>query len=127
MSFHTSLLGKDRMALFSFIHSLNTNFGTTIFELVALELAKINFRIIEKQATAGTQISDGAQREIQNIINEILAASVKSSKIEEIERIRKVYRIGKMYKVKLTKIDIHIEKNKVVLKNLKELYLNGRW
>ncbi|GAG26888.1 unnamed protein product, partial [marine sediment metagenome] len=32
MPFHTRLLGKDRMALFSFIHSLNTNFGTSIFE-----------------------------------------------------------------------------------------------
>ncbi|HOR82848.1 MAG TPA: TdeIII family type II restriction endonuclease [Bacteroidales bacterium] len=36
MPFHTRLLGKDRMALFSFIHSLNTNFGTSIFEPVAL-------------------------------------------------------------------------------------------
>ncbi|GMX57951.1 MAG: hypothetical protein YFSK_2830 [Candidatus Yanofskyibacterium parasiticum] len=30
MPFHSRLLGKDRMALFSFIHSLNTNFGTSI-------------------------------------------------------------------------------------------------
>lgn len=31
MPFHYRLLGKDRMALFSFIHSLNTTFGTSIF------------------------------------------------------------------------------------------------
>lgn len=31
MPFHTRLLGKDRMALYSFIQSLNTNFGTSIF------------------------------------------------------------------------------------------------
>jgi len=30
MPFHTRLLGKDMLALFSFIHSLNTNFGTSI-------------------------------------------------------------------------------------------------
>ena len=36
MPFHARLLGKDRLALYSFIHSLNTNFGTTIFEPVAL-------------------------------------------------------------------------------------------
>jgi len=35
MPFHYRLLGKDRMALFSFIHSLNTTFGTSIFEPVA--------------------------------------------------------------------------------------------
>ena len=28
MPFHTRLLGKDRLALFSFIQSLNTNIGT---------------------------------------------------------------------------------------------------
>ena len=27
MPFHYRLLGKDRMALYSFIHSLNTSFG----------------------------------------------------------------------------------------------------
>lgn len=37
MPFHTRLLGKDRMALYSFIQSLNTNFGTSIFEPVAEE------------------------------------------------------------------------------------------
>ena len=30
MPFHTRLLGKDRLALYQFVHSLNTNFGTTI-------------------------------------------------------------------------------------------------
>jgi len=42
MPFHARLLGEDRMALFSFIHSLNTNFGTSIFEPVAIVLAKNN-------------------------------------------------------------------------------------
>ncbi len=32
MPFHTRLLGTDRLALYSFIHSLNTNFGTSVFE-----------------------------------------------------------------------------------------------
>jgi hypothetical protein len=30
MPFHYRLLGRDRMALFSFIQSLNTTFGTSI-------------------------------------------------------------------------------------------------
>jgi type II restriction enzyme len=110
MPFHTRLLGKDRMALFSFIHSLNTNFGTTIFEPIAIELAKTNFKIIKKQAIAGTQISESAQREIQNIIDELSAANIKPNKTDEIERIRKVCQTGKMHTVKLTKIDIYLEK-----------------
>jgi type II restriction enzyme len=90
------------MALFSFIHSLNTNFGTTIFEPIALELAKSNFNVIVKQANAGTRISDGAQREIQNIIDEISAANIRPNKNDEIERIRKVCLSGKIHRVKLT-------------------------
>ena len=37
--FHTRLLGEDRMALFAFIQSLNTTFGTAIFENVAEQIA----------------------------------------------------------------------------------------
>ena len=43
MPFHYRLLGKDRMALFSFIQSLNTTFGTSIFEPVAVALAARTF------------------------------------------------------------------------------------
>ena len=39
MPFHTRLLGKDQLALYSFIHSLNTDFGASILETVAVGLA----------------------------------------------------------------------------------------
>ncbi len=35
MPFHFRLLGKDRMALFSFIHSVNTMLGTSILSKLA--------------------------------------------------------------------------------------------
>ena len=43
MPFQVRLLGKDRMALFSFIQSLNTTFGTSIYEPVAKEIARHRF------------------------------------------------------------------------------------
>jgi hypothetical protein len=49
MPFHFRLLGRDRMALYSFIHSLNTSFGTSIFEPVAVAIAKKCFKIVERQ------------------------------------------------------------------------------
>jgi type II restriction enzyme len=110
MPFHTRLLGKDRMALFSFIQSLNTNFGTTIFEPIAVELAKAKFKTVKKHENAGTQISSSAKKEIQRIIDDISAANIKPDKNEEIERIRKVCQKGEMHKVKLTKVDIFLEK-----------------
>lgn len=80
MPFHTRLLGKDRMALFSFIHSLNTNFGTSIFEPVALALASTTFKEAKSQVTAGIQISEKAQRVIQDIMDDLTAANSKPNK-----------------------------------------------
>jgi len=109
MPFHTSLLGKDKMALFSFIHSLNTNFGTAIFEPVALVLAKHNFKQAKTQMSVGSEISEIAQREIQDIIDDLSTVTSKPNKIEEIQRIRNVCCKGKMNKVKPTKVDIWLQ------------------
>ncbi|MDR2927397.1 MAG: TdeIII family type II restriction endonuclease [Cytophagaceae bacterium] len=109
MPFHTRLLGKDRMALFSFIHSLNTNFGTSIFEPVALALASTTFKIAKTQATAGTKISEAAQRVIQDIMDDLTAAHSKPDKPEEIKAIRKVCQTGNMKTVKPTKVDIWLQ------------------
>jgi len=117
MPFHTRLLGKDRMALFSFIHSLNTNFGTSIFEPVALALAQENFKETKSQATAGTKISEMAQKVIQNIIDDLSAVQSQPNKIAEIEAIRKVCQAGTMKNVKLTRVDL-----KLISKN-NEVYL----
>ena len=45
MPFHYRLLGKDRMALYSFMQSINTTFGTSIYEPVAIELARGRYPI----------------------------------------------------------------------------------
>ncbi len=109
MPFHSRLLGKDRMALFSFIHSLNTNFGTSIFEPIALSLAKSKFKRAESQATAGDRISAKAQIEIQKIIDDLTTAKSMPNKIKELEIIRNVARQGKFRKIKPTKIDVLLE------------------
>ena len=107
MPFHYRLLGKDRMALFSFIHSLNTTFGTSIFEPVAETLASINFSEAKKKYVLGTNISEKAQLEIQHIINE-LTTGKDPDKTTEIERIRNVANIGKMNKLKTVKVDLFL-------------------
>lgn len=109
MPFHTRLLGQDRMALFSFIHSLNTNFGTSIFEPVSLELGKIHFKKASVHQVSGENISEAAQREIQNIMDSLTAANSKPDKIKEIEIIRSVARKGTMKKVKPTMVDVMLE------------------
>lgn len=109
MPFHTRLLGKDRLALYSFIHSLNTNFGTSVFEPVAVALAKLNFADAKAQIKAGEYISEEAFRVIQEIMTDLTAANGLPDKPTEIERIRAVCQTGKMVKVKPTKVDVFVE------------------
>jgi type II restriction enzyme len=120
MPFHARLLGKDRLALFSFIQSLNTTFGTSIFEPVAVELAKVKFTKAEAQYPVGNSISVKAQSEIQRIIDD-LSIGKDANKLVEIERIRKVCCTGKMASVKTVKVDLFIqdEKDNIYLFDLK--------
>lgn len=121
MPFHTRLLGKDRMALFSFIQSLNTTFGTTIFEPAAIAIANKKFKKAESHVSAGNIISVEAQHVIQDIIDDLRSANVQPHKCDEIEAIRDVCNIGDMKTVKLTNVDIFLEsyEDEVFLYDLK--------
>ena len=112
MPFHTRLLGKDRLALYSFIHSLNTNFGTSIFEPVAAELAFYShkFKSVERHIKSGSSISKQAQDQIQEIMNGLTTANFEPSKHREIESIRKVCQSGKIRQIKPTMVDLYLEK-----------------
>lgn len=111
MPFHYRLLGRDRMALFSFIHSLNTTFGTSIFEPIAETLASSRFSRVERQYEVGNIISEQAQIEIQHIMNDLITGRKNPNKAEEIERIRKVATSGKMNSIKTVKVDLFVLDN----------------
>ena len=111
MPFHIALLGKDRLALYQFIHSLNTNFGTTIFEPVAVELAKNSFEKAVRQVDISTEISEEALREIDKIIDSLIIGKKRPDKFEEIKRIKEKLFIGEKRKVKLTRVDLYCEKD----------------
>lgn len=110
MPFHTRLLGKDRLALYSFIHSLSTNFGTSIFEPVAIALAAIKFRQAKSRAVAGDSIAEPAQIVIQQIMDGLTTAQITPSKLSEIEQIRTAC-LGNptRRKVKPTRVDVWLE------------------
>lgn len=111
MPFHSRLLGRDRMALFSFIHSLNTNFGTSIFEPVAKALGIANFQSAMSQQVAGTQISSQARVLIQTIMDGLSTATLSPNKPHEIDSIRQVCQSGEMINVRLTKVDVKVVAN----------------
>lgn len=125
MPFHYRLLGKDRMALFSFIQSLNTTFGTSIYEPVAKELARENYKEVHIQHKLGNTITQNAQNEIQKIMNG-LSVGGNVAKAKETERIRKVATSGKQNKLKTVKVDLFLvsKKNEVFMFDLKTVKPN---
>lgn len=125
MPFHYRLLGKDRMVLFSFLQSLNTTFGTSIYEPVAKELAKTTFKEVHTQYRPGNIITQDAQNEIQEIMNKLSVGGVVDKEIET-ERIRKVAQSGKQNKLKSVKVDLFLVSkiNEVFMFDLKTVKPN---
>ena len=112
MPFHTRLLGKDRLALYSFIHSLSTNFGTSIFEPVAASLASTKFVEIKTHFTAGDKITEPCLFEIQKIMDNLTAGAKKPNNENEMKILRAACKKGKLRTVKPTKVDIFLKNNK---------------
>lgn len=113
MPFHTRLLGKDRMALYSFIHSLSTNFGSSIFEPVAKELGRVKFDRAELQTKSGDKITQDAQQVIQDIMNDLEIAIKSPDKMHEMARILEAVRgtsCANIIKIKPTRVDLQLEK-----------------
>lgn len=107
MPFHYRLLGKDRMALYSFMQSLLTTFGTSIFEPVAAALAKTKFAKVETQYVVGDCIYQKCHETIQNIIND-LTINPKPNKIKELNMLN-VSLSGTLNKLKPAKVDLFVE------------------
>jgi type II restriction enzyme len=107
MPFHFRLLGKDRLALYSFIQSLLTTFGSSIFEPVAAALAKNKFARVETQFIVGDTIYSNSQQSVQTIINE-LTINPKPDKIKELELLKKSLS-GVTNKLKPAKVDLFVE------------------
>jgi type II restriction enzyme len=120
MPFHFRLLGKDRIALYSFIQSLNTTFGTSIFEPVAVQVAKPNFKIVKNQFALGQEIFDNTQKEIQTIINKLSAGEIKPCMQNEISAIQQSLK-GVKIKTRTVKADIYLqnENNTIYLFDIK--------
>ncbi len=120
MPFHHRLLGKDRMALYSFIQSLNTTFGTSIFEPVAETLARSQFAKAQSQYVVGDEISEHAQIEITRIINDLTIGDAPD-KYEEIQKIRSVCQRGTMNRLRPVKVDLLLETHEgsIILFDLK--------
>lgn len=109
MPFHHRLLGKDRMALFSFIHSINTTFGTSVYEPVAIELAQGRFTKVNTHVNPHNEISIEAQQVIQSIIDDLTSIEREPNRYAEYNEIKKVAHVGRIKRIKPGLVDIWLE------------------
>ncbi len=114
MPFHFRLLGKDRYAMFSFIHSMNTTFGISIWEQIAEYLAIGS----GKQAQRHYNLFGEIDNDTENLITKLIYDLRKSndSKIDNkddlIKIIRKSIKPGKAIKHPDSVVDLYINDNK---------------
>ncbi|MGQ9465893.1 MAG: TdeIII family type II restriction endonuclease [bacterium] len=94
MPFHHRLLGKDRYAMFSFIQSMNTTFGMSIWEQVAVILAKGTGNYGERQYKLLGEIDSKTEKLINRIHYKLRKGEIPARKMDEVEQIRKEIKKG---------------------------------
>jgi len=109
MPFHFRLLGRDRYAMFSFIQSMNTTFGISIWEQVAVILARSAGFQAERQYDLLGSIDPETERLIQNIHYDLRAGRRQVNKFEEIELIRKSIKKGAPKKDPDSRVDLFVK------------------
>ena len=110
MPFHYRLLGKDRMALFSFIHSVNTMLGQSIFEYVGRIIAKPKAKqAIDQYRKLEGYISNQAVLKIDQIMRDLRAAKRKPNKEKETREILNVATKGNLGRKLKKRVDLFVE------------------
>ncbi len=112
MPFHFRLLGRDRMALFSFIQSVNTMLGTSIFEQIGQMIAepKAEKAVGQYKGLVG-HIGSDAVLAIDNIVRDLRSVSRKPDKKLETKEILKVAGSGNLGKLLKKRVDLFLETN----------------
>jgi len=110
MPFHYRLLGKDRMALFSFIHSVNTMLGQSIFEHVGKIIAEPRAkRAIDQYRELEGYVSSQAVLRIDQIIRDLRAAKRKPDKEKETKEVLSVASKGDLGRKLRKRVDLFVE------------------
>lgn len=110
MPFHHRLLGRDRYAMFSFIQSMNTTFGTSIWEQVAVILAKGAGYYAKRQYLLLGEIDGETEKLIRDIHYKLRKGEITADKIREIELIRASIKKGRPRKDPDSVVDLFVKR-----------------
>ncbi|MEP0813124.1 MAG: TdeIII family type II restriction endonuclease [bacterium] len=108
MPFHHRLLGKDRYALFSFIHSMNTTLGTSIWEQLSTIIARSFGKVAQHGKLLMGEIDSETVALIEKIHHSLRTADVEVNKTNETELIKRSIKSGKALKHPDSKVDFYL-------------------
>ncbi len=113
MPFHYRLLGKGHMSMYSFIHSMNTTLGTSIFEQVGAKIAKENPSVntaIGQYKLEGFKIYESVTA-IERIVDDLQAKIKEPDKISEIKEVLAACKAGILSQKSKKTVDLFISMN----------------
>lgn len=113
MPFHFRLLGKDRMALYSFIQSVNTMLGQSIFEQAAKIIVGESTDTAFSHYKLTGYLTDEAVLEIDSIMNELRGSSIVANAESENSRIKSVANTEGRSKSKTSTVDLMFVRNDI--------------
>lgn len=109
MPFHYRLLGRDRYVMFSFIQSMNTTFGTSLWEQVAVILARsAGFEAAQHYKLLG-EVDAKTEVAMSRLYADLRAARVKVSRQAEIELIMSTIQAGKSLQSPDQTVDLYVK------------------
>ena len=94
MPFHFNLIGKDIYALFSFIQSINTTFGTSIWEQLGVLLATDKGKQAIRQYKLPGSIDQQTESLIIGHVNQLRQGSITPDKVNEKNNIKNSIKPG---------------------------------
>ncbi len=94
MPFHHRLLGRDRYAMFSFVQSMNTTFGMSIWEQIAVILGNNAGNHAERQYTLCGEIDDQTEDLIYRYHTDLRKSEIDANKQNEMKMIRQAIKKG---------------------------------
>ena len=107
--FHHNLLGRDRYAMFSFIQSINTTFGMSIWEQVAIILAKGAGFEAQRQFDLLGNIDSETEATIRKIHHELRTGSTLTNKNNETRTIKQMIENGTAKDDPDSKVDFFVK------------------
>jgi hypothetical protein len=110
--FHYRLLGQDRYAIFSFIQSMNTTFGMSIWEQVAEILAQGAGKHAQRQYDLLGKIDAGTEKFIQKLHHNLRTKERRADFVKDILEIKNMVKPGAASNDPDKRVDLYVKDKK---------------